>query len=94
VDEGEPPDCLYQYARNPMYVGVLLALVGESLLLESSSFLLYNEPRDPPTLIGGVVVLATVATMAAWVPASAGVADRSGGGVARELNRATRRNRS
>lgn len=33
--------------------------------------LLYGlEPRDPATLIGGVVVLATVATMAAWLPAS------------------------
>jgi ABC-type antimicrobial peptide transport system permease subunit len=32
--------------------------------------LLYElEPRDPATLIGAVVVLATVATMAGWLPA-------------------------
>jgi protein-S-isoprenylcysteine O-methyltransferase Ste14 len=32
---------LYRYVRNPMYVGVLLFLLGQSLFFESSSFLLY-----------------------------------------------------
>jgi protein-S-isoprenylcysteine O-methyltransferase Ste14 len=32
---------LYQYVRNPMYVGVLLFLLGEALFFGSSRFLLY-----------------------------------------------------
>ncbi|HVW04969.1 MAG TPA: isoprenylcysteine carboxylmethyltransferase family protein [Vicinamibacterales bacterium] len=32
---------LYRYVRNPMYLGVLLVLIGESLLFQSSSFLIY-----------------------------------------------------
>ena len=32
---------LYRYVRNPMYVGVLLFLLGEALFLEYVSFLLY-----------------------------------------------------
>jgi protein-S-isoprenylcysteine O-methyltransferase Ste14 len=33
---------LYRYVRNPMYLGVLLVLLGESLLFQSSSFLIYT----------------------------------------------------
>src|SRR5262245_35905870 len=33
---------LYQYVRNPMYVGVLLVLLGETLFFQSSGFLLYT----------------------------------------------------
>jgi protein-S-isoprenylcysteine O-methyltransferase Ste14 len=33
---------LYRYVRNPMYLGVLLVLIGESLLFRSSSFLIYT----------------------------------------------------
>jgi protein-S-isoprenylcysteine O-methyltransferase Ste14 len=33
---------LYRYVRNPMYLGVLLVLIGESLLFQSSSFLIYT----------------------------------------------------
>lgn len=33
---------LYRYVRNPMYVGVLLFLLGESLFFESWPFLLYT----------------------------------------------------
>jgi protein-S-isoprenylcysteine O-methyltransferase Ste14 len=32
---------LYRYVRNPMYLGVLLVLLGETLFLQSSGFLLY-----------------------------------------------------
>lgn len=32
---------LYQYVRNPMYLGVLLFLIGESLFLESRGFFVY-----------------------------------------------------
>jgi protein-S-isoprenylcysteine O-methyltransferase Ste14 len=40
---------LYRYVRNPMYLGVLLVLLGEALFLESLPFLQY-------TLIWFVVV--------------------------------------
>ena len=33
---------LYRYVRNPMYLGVLLVLIGESLLFRSPSFLIYT----------------------------------------------------
>ena len=33
---------LYQYVRNPMYVGVLLFLLGEALFFASREFLLYT----------------------------------------------------
>jgi protein-S-isoprenylcysteine O-methyltransferase Ste14 len=33
---------LYQYVRNPMYIGVLLVLVGEASFFQSSGFLLYS----------------------------------------------------
>jgi protein-S-isoprenylcysteine O-methyltransferase Ste14 len=33
---------LYQYVRNPMYVGVLLVLVGEASFFQSYGFLLYS----------------------------------------------------
>jgi protein-S-isoprenylcysteine O-methyltransferase Ste14 len=33
---------LYRYVRNPMYVGVLLFLLGESLFLEDGAFLVYT----------------------------------------------------
>jgi protein-S-isoprenylcysteine O-methyltransferase Ste14 len=33
---------LYRYVRNPMYLGVLLFLLGESLFLEYQAFLLYT----------------------------------------------------
>ncbi len=32
---------LYRYARNPMYLGVLLVLLGEALFFRSTPFLLY-----------------------------------------------------
>jgi protein-S-isoprenylcysteine O-methyltransferase Ste14 len=32
---------LYRYVRNPMYLGVTLVLIGETLLLASASLLLY-----------------------------------------------------
>jgi protein-S-isoprenylcysteine O-methyltransferase Ste14 len=32
---------LYRYVRNPMYLGVLFILLGESLLFRSPAFLLY-----------------------------------------------------
>lgn len=32
---------LYQYVRNPMYVGVVLILLGEALLFESAELLIY-----------------------------------------------------
>jgi protein-S-isoprenylcysteine O-methyltransferase Ste14 len=33
---------LYQYVRNPMYIGVLLILLGESLLFESGTLFRYT----------------------------------------------------
>jgi protein-S-isoprenylcysteine O-methyltransferase Ste14 len=33
---------LYRYVRNPMYVGVVLVLLGESALFRSTSLLLYT----------------------------------------------------
>ena len=33
---------LYRYVRNPMYVGVVLVLLGESALFRSASLLLYT----------------------------------------------------
>jgi protein-S-isoprenylcysteine O-methyltransferase Ste14 len=33
---------LYRYVRNPMYVGVLIALAGEALLFESRELVLYT----------------------------------------------------
>lgn len=33
---------LYRYVRNPMYVGVLLFLLGEALFFGSWAFLLYT----------------------------------------------------
>ncbi len=33
---------LYRYVRNPMYLGVLCVLLGESLLFQSSSFPIYT----------------------------------------------------
>jgi len=32
---------LYRYVRNPMYLGVLLVLLGEALFFQSTAFLLY-----------------------------------------------------
>ena len=49
------------------------ALLGAGVSLWASKFvasLLYGlEPRDPATLIGAVLVLATVAGVAGWIPA-------------------------
>lgn len=33
---------LYRYVRNPMYVGVLLVLLGEALFFQSARFLIYT----------------------------------------------------
>lgn len=32
---------LYKYSRNPMYLGVILILIGEALFFESTSLLIY-----------------------------------------------------
>lgn len=33
---------LYKYSRNPMYVGVILILIGEAIFLQSFSLLIYS----------------------------------------------------
>lgn len=33
---------IYQYSRNPMYIGVMLALVGEVLFTKSDSLMIYT----------------------------------------------------
>jgi ABC-type antimicrobial peptide transport system permease subunit len=59
-------------SRVTMLVG-LGVVIGAGVSLWASRFvasLLYGlEPRDPTTLAGAVVVLATVAALAAWLPA-------------------------
>jgi ABC-type antimicrobial peptide transport system permease subunit len=59
-------------SRVSMLVG-LGALVGAGVSVWAAKFvasLLYGlEPRDPGTLIGAVVLLASVGTLAGWVPA-------------------------
>ena len=33
---------LYQFSRNPMYIGVMIALIGEVIFTKSSSLLIYS----------------------------------------------------
>jgi ABC-type antimicrobial peptide transport system permease subunit len=51
-------------------LGVIVGTAGSLWLSRFVAALLYGvEPRDPVTLVGAIVVLATVASLAGWIPA-------------------------
>ena len=54
----------------PVAVGILVGLGGAVLATQViASFLFETAPTDPPTLAAVAIGLATVALIAAWIPA-------------------------